>query len=148
MTQVPDPRSVEFRWSNVIVMTLGMGLAVTVSWFAFGRGDSYGLEPLDVLTQRRLWIYGSQFVVIGAFLYALTGTRLQAVSAVTLWASVTSAWLLEGVVLTVIGAPLVANEMDPHVAWYFWLVATAGPLQPVAAFVGGRLGLRHARTAS
>jgi hypothetical protein len=148
MTQEPDPRSVEFRWSNVIAMTLGMGLAVTVSWFAFGRGDSYGLEPLDVLTQRRLWIYGSQFVVIGAFLYALTRTRLQAVSAVTLWASVTSAWLLEGVVLTVIGAPLVANELDPHVAWYFWLVATAGPLQPVAAFVGGRLGLRHARTAS
>jgi hypothetical protein len=148
MTQEPDPRSVEFRWSNVIVMTLAMGLAVTVSWFAFGRGDSYGLEPLDVLTQRRLWIYGSQFVVIGAFLYALTRTRLQAVSAVTLWASVTSAWLLEGVVLTVIGAPLVANELDPHVAWYFWLVATAGPLQPVAAFVGGRLGLRHARTAS
>jgi hypothetical protein len=148
MTQEPDPRSVEFRWSNVIAMTLGMGLAVTVSWFAFGRGDSYGLEPLDVLTQRRLWIYGSQFVVIGAFLYALTRTRLQAVSAVTLWASVTSAWLLEGVVLTVIGAPLVANELDPHVAWYFWLVATAGPLQPVAAFVGGWLGLRHARTAS
>jgi hypothetical protein len=148
MTQEPDPRSVEFRWSNVIVMTLGMGLAVTVSWFAFGRGDTYGLEPLDVLTQRRLWIYGSQFVVIGAFLYALTRTRLQAVSAVTLWASVTSAWLLEGVVLTVIGAPLVANELDPHVAWYFWLVATAGPLQPVAAFVGGWLGLRQTRIAS
>jgi hypothetical protein len=148
MTQEPDPRSVEFRWSNVIAMTLGMGLAVTVSWFAFGRGDSYGLEPLDVLTQRRLWIYGSQFVVIGAFLYALTRTRLQAVSAVTLWASVTSAWLLEGVVLTVIGAPLVANELDPHVAWYFWLVATAGPLQPVAAFVGGWLGLRQTRIAN
>jgi hypothetical protein len=148
MSQEPDPRSAEFRWSNVIVMTLGMGLAVTVSWFAFGRGDSFGLEPLDLLTLRRVWIYGSQFVLIGGFLYALTRTRLQALSAVTLWASVTSAWLLEGVVLTVIGEPLVANELDPLVAWYFWLVATAGPLQPVAAFLGGRLGLRHARTAS
>jgi hypothetical protein len=148
MSQEPGPRSVEFRWSSVIVMTLGMGLAVTVSWFGFGRGDSYGLEPLDVLTQRRLWIYGSQFLLIGGFLHALTRTRLKGLSAVTLWASVTSAWLLEGVVLTVIGAPLVANELDPHVAWYFWLVATAGPLQPVAAFVGGWLALRHARTAT
>jgi hypothetical protein len=100
-----------------------------------------------MLTQRRLWIYGSQFVLIGGFLYALTRTRLQGLSTVTLWASVTTAWLFEGVVLTVIGEPLVANELDPHVAWYFWLVATAGPLQPVAAFAGGRLGLRHARTA-
>jgi hypothetical protein len=139
---------VEFRWSSVIVMTLGMGLAVTVSWFGFGRGDSFGLEPHDLLTQRRLWIYGSQFVLIGGFLYALTRTWLRALSAVTLSASVTSAWLLEGIVLTVIGEPLVANELSPLVAWYFWLVATAGPLQPVAAFVGGRLGLRHARTAS
>ena len=147
MSQEPDPRSVEFRWFSVIVMTLGMGIAVTISWFAFGRGDSFGLEPIDLLTQRRLWIYGSQFVLIGGFLYALARTWLRALSAVSLWASVTAAWLLEGVVLTVIGEPLVANELDPEVAWYFWLVATAGPLQPVAAFVGGWLGLRHARTA-
>ena len=145
MRHEPDPRSAEFRWSSVIVMTLGMGIAVTISWFAFGRGDSFGLEPDDLLTQRRLWTYGSQFVLISGCLYALTRTRLRALSAVTLWALVTSAWLLEGVVLTVIGEPLVANELDPQVAWYFWLVATAGPLQPLAAFVGGWLGLRHVR---
>ena len=137
----------EFRWSAVAVMTLGMGIAVTISWFVFGRQDSLGLEPHDMLTQRRLGIYGSQFLLIGGFLYALTRTWLLAWSTVTLWASVTTAWLLEGVVLTVIGEPLVANELSPLVAWYFWLVATAGPLQPLAAFVGGWLGLRRARSA-
>lgn len=137
----------EFRWSAVAVMTLGMGIAVTISWFVFGRQDSLGLEPHDMLTQRRLGIYGSQFLLIGGFLYALTRTWFLAWSTVTLWASVTTAWLLEGVVLTVIGEPLVANELSPLVAWYFWLVATAGPLQPLAAFVGGWLGLRRARSA-
>jgi hypothetical protein len=147
MRHEPNPRPAEFRWSSVAVMTLGMGVAVTISWMAFGRHDSFGLEPHDLLTQRRLWIYGSQFLLISAYLYALTRGSLRALSAVTLWASVTSAWLLEGVVLTVIGEPLVANELTPLVAWYFWLVATAGPLQPLAAFVGGWLGLRHAKAA-
>jgi hypothetical protein len=40
------------------------------------------------------------------------------------------------------GAPLVANELDPEIAWYYWLVATAGPIQPAVAFSGGWLGLR------
>lgn len=31
-----------FRWSTVAVLTLGMGIAVTISWFAFGRGDHLG----------------------------------------------------------------------------------------------------------
>lgn len=136
-----------FRWATVAVLTLGMGIAVTISWFAFGRGDPLGLEPEHMLTLRRLTIYGSQFLAVGAFVFTLVRTRLTAWSPVTLWAAVTSAWLLEGVVLTVIG-PVVANELTPAVAWYFWLVATAGPLQPVAAFVGGWLGLRRARVGS
>lgn len=136
-----------FRWTTVAVLTLGMGIAVTVSWFAFGRGDPLGLEPHHMLTLRRVTIYGSQFLAIGAFVFILVRTRLTAWSPVTLWAAVTSAWLLEGIVLTVIG-PVVANELTPRVAWYYWLVATGGPLQPVAAFVGGWLGLRRARVRS
>jgi hypothetical protein len=40
------------------------------------------------------------------------------------------------------GAPLVANELDPEIARSYWLVATAGPIQPAVAFSGGWLGLR------
>ena len=136
------PDSVEIHWSGVGVTTMLMAIAVTVSWFAFGRGDSYGLGPDDMLTQRRLWIYGSQFLLIGVGLYALAGTWFRRWSAATLLVSVGLAWLLQGVLLTVLGERFVANELDPPVAWYFWLVATAGPLQPAAAFIGGWLGLR------
>lgn len=148
MTQKPDLQSAEFRWSRVAVLTLGMGIAVTISWLAFGRGDAFGLEPQDLLTMGRLRIYGIQFVLVAAFLFILTRTGPGAWSAVTLLLSVTSAWLLEGVLLTVLGERLVANELTPLVAWYFWLVATAGPLQPLAAFAGGWLGLRKGGTAS
>jgi hypothetical protein len=115
---------------------------------AFGRRDSYGLGPDDMLTQQRLWIYGTQFLLIGAGLYALARTWFRRWSAVTLLASVTLAWLLQGLLLTVLGERFVANELDPPIAWYFWLVATAGPLQPIAAFIGGWLGLRRTRRAS
>lgn len=141
-------KSVEIRWPSVAATTLFMGIAVTISWMAFGRGDPYGLGPDDMLTQQRLWIYGSQFLLIGAGLYALARTWFRRWSAVTLLASVTLAWLLQGLLLTVLGERLVANELDPPIAWYFWLVATAGPLQPIAAFVGGWLGLRRVQTAS
>lgn len=143
MSDEHGSKATAFRWATVAVLMLGMGIAVTISWFAFGRGDPYGLEPHHTLTLRRLTIYGSQFLAVGAFVFILVRTRLGAWSPVTLWAAVTSAWLLEGIVLTVMGT-VVANELSPIVAWYFWLVATGGPLQPVAAFVGGWLGLRVA----
>ena len=53
-----------------------------------------------------------------------------------------AAWVGEGVVLTILGAPLVANELDPEIAWYYWLVATAGPLQPIAGIGGAWVGIR------
>ena len=46
-----------------------------------------------------------------------------------------AAWLFEGDTLTIIAAPFVANELDPEIAWYYWLAATAGPIQPAVAFV-------------
>jgi hypothetical protein len=52
-----------------------------------------------------------------------------------------AAWIGELVLLTVFGT-LVANELTPLVAWYYWLLATGGPLQPIAASVGGMLGQR------
>ena len=129
---------------TVAILTLGMGLAVTVSWFAFGRVDSYSLDPAAMVTPSRLLVYGSQLLLVAAFLYWQARGRLRGASPALLAVLVTAAWLGEGVVLTIIGEPLVANELDPEIAWYFWLVATAGPLQPSAAFAGGWLGQRGA----
>ncbi|HEX7196972.1 MAG TPA: hypothetical protein VF364_09105, partial [Candidatus Limnocylindria bacterium] len=98
------------------------------------------------LVTPRLAVYGSQFVLVAALLAWQARRRLRGTSPGMLAVLVTAAWLGEGAVLTVIGEPLVANELDPEIAWYFWLVATAGPLQPAVAFAGGWLGLRGRAT--
>ena len=33
----------------------------------------------------------------------------------------------------------VANELTPVVAWYYWLLATGGPMQPIALAIGALL---------
>ena len=129
---------------TLAILTLGMGAAVTASWFAFAsRIQTFGLDLATVVSPSRLLVYGTQFLLIGAFVFWLAQGRLRHESALHVGLLVTAAWLGEGLVLTVIGEPIVANELDPSIAWYYWLVATGGPLQPAAAFVGGWLGLRH-----
>lgn len=41
------------------------------------------------------------------------------------------------------GGTLLANELHPEFAWFYWLIGTGGPIQPAAAAVGGSLGLRR-----
>jgi hypothetical protein len=55
---------------------------------------------------------------------------------------VVAAWIGELVVLLV-GGTIFANELVPQVAWFYWLVGTGGPIQPLAAVIGGWLGLRR-----
>ena len=133
------------RWLvNVVILTLGMGTAVAISWFAFAsRYQSFGLDPASVLTVTRLTVYGSQCLFVAAFAFLFTSRRLRAITPAQLAGLVGTAWVGEGIVLTLIGEPIVANELDPAIAWYYWLVATAGPLQPAAAFAGGWLGIRR-----
>ena len=130
--------------ATVGLLTLGLGLAVAISWFTFAaRIQTYDLAPTTVLTPSRLAVYGSQFLLAGGFVHVVARRRLRGASLRALIAIVTAAWVGEGIVLTVIGEPLVANELDPAIAWWYWLVATAGPLQPVAGVVGGLIGLRR-----
>lgn len=133
------------RWSTVAILTFAMGVATGISWFLFFRSlDSYGLDPASLLRPARLAVYAMQFLLVGGFVYALARWRFRRMTRTTLAVAVGVAWVLEGVVVTVIGEPLVANELDPSIAWYYWLAATAGPLQPTVAFVGGWVGLGHA----
>jgi predicted cation transporter len=58
------------------------------------------------------------------------------------------AWIGQGLVLAAIGEPLIANEIELSNAWYFWLVATAGPIQPLAGVIGGSIALLGLRARS
>ena len=126
-------------------MALGMGVAVAIAWSTFFRSlDSYGLDLGDMLQPPRVAVYATQFLLVGAFFYVLARRWLRGTSSTSIAVGAGTAWLLEGLVLTLIGEPIVANELDPAIAWYYWLSATAGPLQPMVAFLGGWVGLRHA----
>jgi hypothetical protein len=137
------------RWSTVALLTLGSGIAVTISWFAFFRFlDSYGPELDAMLRPARLAVYATQFAMIGPFGFWLARRRLRGARVATIAGVAFASWLFQGVILTIIGAPLVANELDPEVAWYYWLAATAGPIQPAVALVASWLGARSATAAT
>lgn len=79
------------------------------------------------------WIYGSQ-ALMAAGIGALIGRN---VSGAGRWiAFVIAAWLAELVALT-LGGTLLANELVPGAAWFYWWVGTGGPVQPAAAVAGG-----------
>jgi hypothetical protein len=139
MHETPRP-----RWSDIAILMLGMGVAVTISWFAFAdhHHESYSLDLASVLRPSRLLVYATQFLLIAGFVLMMVRGRLRTLAVPTLGLAVVAAWIGEGILLTVFGGSLVANELDPEIAWYYWLVATAGPLQPAVAFIAGWLGLR------
>lgn len=126
------------------IALLGMGTAVAASWLAIGiRGDSFGLDPASLLRPSRLAIYAIQLLLVGLIGYGLARASLPDASIAALAAIMAAAWVGEGLVLTAVGRWLVANEINPLNAWYFWLVATAGPIQPLVATLGGVLGRRR-----
>lgn len=152
MTFVDAAGGLRSHWRSVAILTMGMGTAVAASWLAvvlpFGLVDSFGLDPESMTRPRRLAVYALQFVLVGGIGYA-AGRRWPLGRSVSpLAGTLALAWVLEGVVLTVIGARLVANEITPDRAWYFWLVATAGPLHPAMAFLGSWIGHRAASRAN
>ena len=125
------------RWPlSLLLVTLGMGATVAFSWVVFGGTEAWrGPDP--VLGRSWPAIYGSQ-----ALMAAVVGFGLSRHVRAWLWlvAMLIGGWLGELVALTLFGN-LLANEIDPEVAYVFWWMGTGGPLQPVAAVLGGAIGL-------
>ena len=124
----------------VVATTLGLGLTVAVSWFLFG-GTAAFRGPFVALRDSWPLIYGSQAVLAGVVGWLLVrslrpATPGRAVSVIG------AAWIGEWAALFV-GGTLVANELTPGIAWFFWLLATGGPIQPLAAIGGGALASRR-----
>ena len=129
--------------ATTAIATIGMGVTVAVSWLAIGiRSESFGLDPASMMRPSRVAIYLIQFALVGLVGVAVRRMRLRNTSMPTFATVMAAGWLGEGAVLTVLGESLVANELDLQVAWYFWLVATAGPIQPLIAILGGWIAVR------
>lgn len=101
---------------------------------------------MRVLADRWLLIYASQALLAGLVGFALAN-RAPRTSMDGMGLVVAVAWIGEGLVLT-LGGTLLANELVPAVAWFYWLIGTGGVVQPVAAVVGAGIGRTSAPTAS
>jgi hypothetical protein len=131
--------SLSLPWVAAPLLTLGLGATVAVSWFLFG-GRAAFLGPERALQDSWRLIYGAEAILAAA------GTFWFARMVAPLWprrlvAYVVAAWIGEWLVL-LFGGTLFAGELVPEVSWYYWLIGTGGPVQPVAAAVGGLLALR------
>lgn len=131
MTRPPGP----MRNALLVAgLTAALGATVAVSWLAFG-GTAAFRGPIRALEDGWPLIYGSQAVfaaVVGVLvarpLVSAFGRRGAALA-------IGAGWVGEWFVLLV-GGTLFANELVPGVAWFYWVIGTGGPLQPVAALAG------------
>jgi hypothetical protein len=147
MTTTPFPRTLAERlkgqlrrpWIAVVVGTLGLGATVVASWFLFGGSIAFR-GPVRTLEESWPAIYASQAALAagGTFLYQRLAGPLPLARLAPI---VGAAWLGELVVLRFAGW-LFANELTGEVAGFFWLIGTGGPIQPLAALLGGWIGLR------
>jgi hypothetical protein len=131
--------SLSLPWVAVPLLTLGLGATVFASWFGFG-GRAAFLGPERALGESWPMIYSAEAILAaaGTFMFArLAGPLLPT----WLIAYVVAAWIGEWLVL-LIGGRFFSGELVPEVSWYYWLIGTAGPVQPVAAALGGLLALR------
>jgi hypothetical protein len=127
----------------VALLTLVLGMTVAASWLLFG-GKAAFQGPDRVLRESWPAIYGFQSALAAISLFVFARRQARAIGARRLSLLVVGAWLGELLVLTA-GGTLLANELDPEFAWFYWLIGTGGPIQPAAAAIGGFLGLHSRR---
>lgn len=145
-TPVPSPRTERLKdqlrrpWVAVVVGTLGLGATVVASWLVFG-GPTAFLGPIRALETSWPAIYAGQAALAagGTFLYQ----RVAGPETLPRLATIVAAsWIGEFVVLFFAGT-LFAGELTSDIAWFFWLIGTGGPIQPLGALLGGWVALRR-----
>lgn len=131
---------VDSTWGSMAALTLVVGLVVGVSWTIVGGRIAWQGGVEAVVRDAWLPLFGLQSVLAAGTVFAFVKrTRIQSVT--RLLGLVVGAWLGQLIVLTVAGG-LLANEINPGNAWWFWLVGTGGLVQPIAASIGGLVALQ------
>ncbi|MET0773015.1 MAG: hypothetical protein ABWZ82_08015 [Candidatus Limnocylindrales bacterium] len=128
---------------RIIGLTLALGMTVVASWIAvLGASFLNGSGPFLDATWYVTWTVQAGLAgVVGIIVGRAWGRDTSAVALVAL---VSAAWVGELVVATVLG-PFLSNDLDPIHGPFVWLVATGGPIQPVAAAAGAVIGRASAR---
>ncbi len=116
-----------------IVLTFALGISIFAAFYLGGGRDA--LQGPHVLRDSWPAIY-TLVALFGAAIAAPIRTVIPEVG-VRLLTVVVAAWFGEYLVLA---SGLIANEINPINAIEFWIAATGGPIQPVAAFAGALAG--------
>lgn len=125
-------------------LTVALGVATVVVWAIVG-----GLTVVQGpgATWAAAWPSIAALQVLAAALIGGLAGRRSTVPDRWLAIAIAAAWLGEWLVLAV-GGRLLADELTPVVAAPIWWMATAGPLQPIAALAGGWLARRRGQAPS
>jgi hypothetical protein len=129
-------------WASVGILTLALGLTVAVSWFVVGGSAAYR-GPIPVLRELWLPLFGLEALLAAGCGFGFV-SWLRERSWRRLVGLVIAAWVGEFLVL-LFGGTIFANELVPGVAWFYWLIGTGGPVQPIAAVLGGLVAMRLRR---
>jgi hypothetical protein len=121
------------------LLTLALGATVAVSWLVVGGSVAFR-GPIPALSEMWLPLYALQAVL--AAMVGFAASRFTGGRGLDVVVLVGAAWVGEYVVLF-FGGRLFAGELVPDVAGFYWLIGTGGPVQPIAAVLGGWLALRR-----
>jgi hypothetical protein len=127
-------------WVATPFLTLGLGATVAVSWFVFG-GSAAFRGPMRVLEDSWPIIYCAEAILAAAGTFWFV-RMAEPLSPRQLIAYVMAAWVDEWLVLLV-GGRLFSGELVEEASLFYWLIGTGGPIQPIAAALGGLWALRR-----
>ena len=130
---------------RIIGLSLALGASVVVAWLAV-RGASVFRGPGPFLDSSWLLTWALQAGLAAAIGFGVGRWWGSGVSRSSLAIIVMAAWAGELVVVTVL-APFLAGELSRVHGPGLWLVATGGPIQPLAALGGASAGQASARSA-
>lgn len=126
-------------WLMLIpALTLLLGVATAIAFYAVGGG--LALQGPYVLWQSWPLIYVAEGALVAAVLFVTVRLSRNILDLPKVALLVIAAWFGEYLVLA---SGILADELNPGNAVFYWLLATGGPVQPAAAFVGSWLGLRR-----
>lgn len=127
-----------------MILTLVLGVATAAAFYV--GGGPLALRGTYALVRQWPLIYTLEASIVGGIGLALGWASVSRVSLRVLTLLIVAAWIGEYVV---VASGLLANELA---FWYsplsgvaIWIAATAGPVQPLAVWLGTLLGRRLRR---
>lgn len=117
----------------VVALTFALGFSLVAAYYVVG--GRLALQGPYVLQTS----WPAIFALMSVFAAAVTAPIRLLIPEVggRLLVVVIGAWFGEYVVLA---SGVLADELNPGNAIFYWIAATGGPIQPVAAFAGALLG--------